>query len=106
MKVNGDSLNGLPGTLNLTFEGASGESLMNLLDMKGVCVSTSSACTAADGAPSHVLIAMGLTEQQAKSSIRISYGKFNSANEVERVVRAVCDSYAKIVENATIGGTD
>jgi cysteine desulfurase len=99
VRVHGDYRKGLPGMVNLGFDNASGESLMHLLDLKGVCVSTSSACNSGKDVPSHVLIALGLTEQQAKSAIRISYGKFNCMNEVDAVVTAVCDAYAKITKN-------
>ena len=99
VRVNGGSECRLPGTVNLRFDGVSGESLMHLLDLKGVCVSTSSACTSGKDEPSHVLLALGLTEQQAKSAIRISYGQYNCADEVGKVVTAVCDAYEKIVEN-------
>jgi len=94
--VNGDNACRLPGTVNLGFDGVSGESLMHLLDLKGVCVSTSSACTSGKDKPSHVLLALGQTEQQAKSAIRISYGKDNTIDEIETVVTAVCDAYYKI----------
>jgi len=99
VRVNGDSKCRLPGTVNLCFDGVSGEALMHLLDLKGVCVSTSSACTSGKDEPSHVLLALGFTEQQAKSAIRISYGKYNCEDEVGEVVTAVCDAYEKIVEN-------
>lgn len=99
VRVNGDSGCRLPGTVNLCFDGVSGEALMHLLDLKGVCVSTSSACASGKDEPSHALLALGLTEQQAKSAIRISYGKYNCEDEVGKVVTAVCDAYEKIVEN-------
>ncbi|MGC2422747.1 MAG: cysteine desulfurase family protein [Nitrospirota bacterium] len=99
VRVNGDSECRLSGMVNLCFDGVSGESLMHLLDLKGVCVSTSSACTSGKDEPSHVLLALGLTEQQAKSAIRISYGKYNRADDVGKVVTAVCDAYEKIVDN-------
>lgn len=99
VRVNGDSECRLPGTVNLCFDGVSGESLMHLLDLKGVCLSTSSACTSGKDEPSHVLLALGLTEQEAKSAIRISYGKYNCADEVGKVVTAVCDAYEKIIAN-------
>lgn len=99
VRVNGDSECRLPGMVNLCFDGVSGESLMHLLDLKGVCLSTSSACTSGKDEPSHVLLALGLTEQQAKSAIRISYGKYNCADEVGKIVTAVCEAYEKIVEN-------
>jgi len=99
VRVNGDSECRLPGTVNLCFDCVSGVSLMHLLDLKGICVSTSSACTSGKDEPSHVLLALGLTEQQAKSAIRISYGKYNCADDVGKVVAAVRDAYEKIVEN-------
>jgi cysteine desulfurase len=99
VRVNGDSECRLPGTVNLCFDGVSGEALMHLLDLKGVCVSTSSACSSGKDDPSHVLLALGLTEQQAKSAIRISYGKYNCEDEVGKVVTAVCGAYEKIVKN-------
>lgn len=99
VRVNGDSKNRLPGTVNLGFDNVSGESLMHLLDLKGICVSTSSACTSDKNNPSHVLLALGLSEKQAKSAIRISYGRYNTFAEVEKVVMAVSDAYLKILEN-------
>lgn len=97
VRVNGNSEKRLPGTVNLSFDGASGESLMHLLDLKGICVSTSSACTSGSDKPSHVLTALGLTEQQAKSAIRISYGRYNDMNEVESIVETICNAYNKII---------
>lgn len=99
VRVNGSTANRLPGTVNLGFDGVSGESLMHLLDLKGIYVSTSSACTSGKTEPSHVLLALGLSEQQAKSAIRISYGRNNSIEEVDTIVSSVCDAYAKIIEN-------
>jgi len=96
VRINGDAENRLPGMVNLRFDGVSGESLMTILDMKGVCVSTSSACNSGKDIPSHVLLALGLSEEQAKSAIRISYGKYNTLEEVEYVVSAICDAYNKI----------
>lgn len=103
VRVNGDTENCLPGTVNLGFDGASGESIMQLLDLKGICVSTSSACTSGNDEPSHVLLAIGLSEQQAKSAIRISYGRYNTADEADTVVSTVCDAYAKIIANRSSG---
>ena len=97
VEVNGDAEISLPGIINIRFDGVSGESVVCLLDLKGIYVSTSSACTSRNGNTSHVLLALGLSEQQAKSSIRISYGKYSSLSEVDSVVAAISDSYAKII---------
>ena len=102
MRVNGDYENNLPGLINLGFDGVSGESLMHLLDLKGICVSTSSACNAGKDEPSHVLLALGQTAQQAKSAIRISYGRFNADNDAEIIAAAVCDAYEKICKTSSI----
>lgn len=96
VKVNGDTEKRLPGTVNLRFDGVSGESLMNLLDLKGICVSTSSACNSGKDIPSHVLLALGLSEEQAKSAIRISYGRYNTHEEIETIVENICRAYGKI----------
>ena len=82
--------------INIVFDGVKGESLIHLLDLKGICVSTSSACSSGNDIPSHVLMALGLTEQQAKSAIRISYGRYNNINEVQTIVDTICCDYKKI----------
>lgn len=101
INVHGDLKNRLPGIVNITFDNISGESLMHLLDIKGICVSTSSACTSGKDEPSHVLMALGLSEKQAKSAIRISYGRYNTMQEVESIVAAVCSAYDKILRAIT-----
>jgi cysteine desulfurase len=95
--IKGDENYRLPGIVNIVFDGVTGESLMHLLDLKGICVSTSSACTSGKDKPSHVLMALGLTEQQAKSAIRISYGRYNNMDEVEIIVATICNAYDKIL---------
>ena len=96
VRVNGAGDNNLPGIVNLGFDGVSGEALMHLLDMKGICVSTSSACSSGKDEPSHVLLALGQTEQQARSAIRISFGRYNTMDDVPAIVSAICDAYKKI----------
>lgn len=67
--------------INVRFDGIPSESLLMVLDSQGVCVSAGSACNASDGKPSHVLKAIGLTDEQAKSSIRVSFSKYNTEAE-------------------------
>jgi cysteine desulfurase len=98
IKINADNMEYLPGILNVTFPDVSGEAMMNLLDLKGICISTSSACNSGKAEPSHVLLALGLSEQQAKNSIRISYGRYNTLHEVAEIVKAISDVYNKIKE--------
>ncbi|MFC1974750.1 cysteine desulfurase family protein [Chloroflexota bacterium] len=95
--INGDENNRLPGMVNIVFDGVTGESLMHLLDLNGICVSTSSACSSGKDEPSYVLTALGLTEQQAKSAIRISYGRYNNIDEVETIIATICNAYNKIL---------
>ena len=99
IRINGDKENSLPGIVNLCFEDISGESLMHLLDLKKIYISTSSACNSGKDEPSHVLLAIGLNEKNAKSSIRISYGRFNTMEDVSAIVSAMCDAYKKIKES-------
>jgi cysteine desulfurase len=99
VRVNGDSDFRLPGMVNLGFDGVSGESLMHLLDLKGICVSTSSACSSGKDDPSHVLLALDQTEEQARSAIRISFGRYNNHNEAKIIEKAICDAYDKIMAN-------
>jgi cysteine desulfurase len=96
VRINGDSDNRLPGIINLGFHDISGEALMHMLDLKGICVSTSSACNSGKDVSSHVLLALGQTEQQAKSAIRVSYGKENTLSEAEAIAMAICDAYYQI----------
>lgn len=95
--INGDENNHLPGIVNIVFNNITGESLMHLLDLKGICVSTGSACTSGKDKPSHVLMAIGLSKQQAQSAIRISYGRYNTIDEVGIIVPAICNAYSKIL---------
>lgn len=82
---NGDPTDRLPGTLNLSFEGVEGESLILSLDLEGVAVSSGSACTAGLSEPSHVLTAMGVPPRLAESSLRFSLGRDNGSSDLEYV---------------------
>jgi cysteine desulfurase len=84
-----ESADGLPGILNCAFPGISGEELLMRLDLQGICVSTGAACAAGDGAPSHVLLAMGCSEDEARRSVRFSMGRLTTAGELETAAAAV-----------------
>jgi cysteine desulfurase len=86
----------LPGVLSVTFPDVNGEAMMSLLDLKGICVSTSSACNSGSDEPSHVLLALGLSPEQAKSTIRISYGRYNNIDEAKAITDAIRVAYGKI----------
>lgn len=83
----------LPGTAHFVFPGAQGDSLLYLLDARGVCVSTGSACQAGIPEPSHVLIAMGRSEQDARSAVRITLGRTSTAADVQALLDALPDAY-------------
>ncbi len=74
---------------NLRFDAVEGESLLMALDDAGICASSGSACAAGSPEPSHVLLAMGLGEHQAKSSVRFSFGRFTTALEIDEAVRRI-----------------
>lgn len=80
--------------LNIRIDGIDGETLLLMLDVKGVCASAGSACRSHEAEPSHVLTAMGLTQDEARSSIRISFSKYNTVDEVETAAEifALCIS--------------
>lgn len=79
----------LPGIINLSFAGADGEAILHRMDLMGISISTSSACDSVNIKISHVLKAIGLDETLAKGTIRISMGKNNTEDEVERIVQAL-----------------
>jgi len=82
--VNGDRENRLPNTTSIVFEGIDSEAVLLLLDQAGVCCSAGSACTTGSVHPSHVLKAMGFSTDRARSSLRFSFGRYNTAEEVRR----------------------
>lgn len=96
IRINSVARNCLPGIISISFKGASGEALMNLLDLKGITISTGSACHSGRAEPTHVLSALGLSEEEAKSSVRISYGRYNTEEEAAVVADALCEAYSKI----------
>ena len=89
--VNGDRDSRLPGNVNICFEGIEGESLLLLLDDKGICASSGSACTSGSLDPSHVLLAIGRPHEVAHGSLRLSLGEENTAEEVEYMIEAVTE---------------
>ncbi|MDE6666977.1 MAG: cysteine desulfurase NifS [Clostridia bacterium] len=93
-KLNGDRKKRLPSNVNICFEGIEGESLLLLLDAKGICASSGSACTSGSLDPSHVLLALGLPHEIAHGSLRLSLSEYNTAEEVEYIIQEV----PKVVE--------
>ncbi|MDE5593159.1 MAG: cysteine desulfurase NifS [Clostridiales bacterium] len=90
-KLNGDRTNRLPSILNMCFEGIEGESLLLLLDDKGICASSGSACTSGSLDPSHVLLALGLPHEVAHGSLRISLSEDNTDADAEYIIKSVAE---------------
>ncbi len=91
----GDPEQRLPGNAHVLFPGAVGESLLFLLDAAGIAVSTGSACQAGVAEPSHVVMAMGRSEQDARSVLRFTLGRTSTDADVEAVLAAIGDAYAR-----------
>lgn len=89
--LNGDYEHRLPGNVSFCFEGIEGESLLLLLDDKGICASSGSACTSGSLDPSHVLLALGRPHEIAHGSLRLSLSKDNSEEEIDYTIKAVTD---------------
>ena len=99
--INGDPDNRLPGTLNISFPGAEGESILLYLDLEGIAVSTGSACATGSLEPSHVLLATGVDIENAHGSIRFSFGRFNVEEDVDFVLSILPGIIEKIRSMST-----
>ena len=96
VKVNGHPHQKIQGTINLSFEMVEGESLLMLLDLAGIAVSRGSACSAGSTKPSHVLKAIGLENELAQSSIRFSFGKSITKDEVDYIITKLAECVEKL----------
>ena len=92
--LNGDPVNRLPSNVNFWFEGIEGESLLLLLDDKGICASSGSACTSGSLDPSHVLLAIGRVHDVAHGSLRLSLGEDITEEEIDYLIRSVTEVVA------------
>lgn len=88
-RINGDLEHHLPGTLNMCFEGIEGESLLLLLDAKGICASSGSACTSGSLDPSHVLLSIGVPVEIAHGSLRLSISEYDTMEQMDHIVESV-----------------
>ena len=89
--LNGDPAKRLPGNVNFSFEGIEGESLLLLLDDKGICASSGSACTSGSLDPSHVLLAIGRVHDVAHGSLRLSINEEINDDDIEYIIRSVSE---------------
>ena len=95
-RVNGDMKNRLPNNINFSFKYVDGESLVFMLDDMGICCSTGSACNSGSSKPSHVLMAMGLSEEVAYSSIRLTISHETSREDADYTIEALANAVEKL----------
>ena len=98
--INGDTEHRLPGTSNLGFIGAEGETLLIRLDLEGIAVSTGAACSSGSPEPSHVLLAMDLPQETVQGSLRFSLGYGNSDADIDRLLEVLPEAVSKVREMA------
>ena len=94
--LNGGIENRLPGNANFSFPSVDGEALLLNLDAKGICASAGSACTSGSSAPSHVLSSIGLPNDLANSSLRVTFGEDNTKEDVDYLVESLCEIINKL----------
>ncbi len=99
LRLNGPTVGRLPNTLNLTFPGVLGESMLIALDLEGVEVSMGSACAAGSVEPSHVLLTMRRSVADARSSLRISLGWNNTADEIDAVAAIIPTVWRRVADS-------
>ena len=95
-RLNGDRENRLASNVNFSFEGTEGEALILQLDLLGIAVSSGSACTSGSTEPSHVLAALGLTRDEARSSVRITMSSYTTEAEIDELIRVLPGAVAKL----------
>ena len=88
-RLNGDREHRLPGNVSFCFQGVEGESLLLMLDLKGISASSGSACTSGSLDPSHVLLAIGLPHEVAHGSLRLSFGDENTMEDIDYILETV-----------------
>jgi cysteine desulfurase len=96
IQLNGHPTRRLPNNINLTVAYTEGESIVLNLDLKGICASTGSACTSSSLEPSHVLVAIGLPQEIAYSSFRMTLGKWNTDEDIDRIIQVLPEVIANL----------
>jgi len=103
IRLNGHPAKRLPGTLNISFESVEGEALLLALDLEGIAVSTGSACASGSPEPSHVLLALGLSYEEAYTSLRFSLGRENTEEEIDYVLKILPGMVKRIRAISAVG---
>ena len=102
-RVNGNRKMRLPNTSNLGFDGIESDAALTMLDQRHICCSAGSACRTGSLSASHVLRAMGMSDEAARSSLRFSFGRFNSESDVDKAIEIVPDAIAKLRGMSRVG---
>ena len=102
IKINGNQEHTLPNTLNVSFTGAEGESILLYMDLEGIAVSTGSACSTGSLEPSHVLMATGVDAELAHGSIRFSLGRENTEEDIDYVLEKLPPIIERIRKMSTV----
>ncbi len=105
IRINGESAPRVPNTSSISFESVDGESIVLSLDLRGIYISTGSACSTGDPEPSHVLLAMGLSPKEAQGSIRISLGKHTREEDIDATVEALAETVKRLRGISSIENT-
>ena len=100
--LNGSKEDRLPGNVNFCFEGIEGETLLLLLDQKGICASSGSACSAGSLDASHVLLALGRPRELAFGSLRLTINEENTEEDIDQIINAVTEGVARLRESSPI----
>ena len=104
VRINGDKEQRVPSISNLSFDGVDGESLLIVLDLKGIAVSTGSACASGSIEPSHVLQALGLSREEIRGSVRFSFSVLNTREEIDYVLSILSETITRLREmNPEVG---
>ena len=96
VQLNGHTEHRLPNNVNVSVDYIEGESTCLNLDLEGICISTGSACSSSSAEPSHVLLAIGLSHEQARSSLRFTMGHLTTEEDIDRVLEVLPRSVARL----------
>jgi cysteine desulfurase len=99
---NGDMTHRLPNNLNVRLDGIEGESMILMLDMEGICVSSGSACTTGSLEPSHVLLGLGIPQESAHGSLRVTLGRSTTAEHIDHFINVFPPIVARLREMSPI----
>jgi len=101
-RLNGHRTKRLPGNVNFSFEGIEGESMLFMLDLKGICASSGSACTSGSLDPSHVLLALGLKHETAHGSLRLTIDEYNTKEEIKYIIEELPKIISRLREMSPV----